>query len=92
VDRLVGRVVTPEEVGRDSSIFVVVGDVPVPGGEICGVMAAASASPSFWSDAPLTTPSTASLDRVAAGVIGGECIEGRGLSCGDGLPDSERVL
>lgn len=73
-DRLVGRVFTPEEGGLESSMFVVVGDVPVPGGEICGVIA--STAPSFWSGAPLAVPSTASLDRVAAGVIGGECIEG----------------
>lgn len=53
----------------------------VPGGEICGVTAAASTSAStFCSGAPLAAPSTASLDRVAAGVMGGECIdEGRGL-------------
>lgn len=56
--------------------MVVVGDVLVPGGEICGVIAAASTAASFWSGAPLAAPSTASLDRVAAGVIGGECIEG----------------
>lgn len=78
-DRLVGLVVTPEDPGRESSMFVVDGDVP--GGEICGVTAAASSSAStFCSGAPLADPSTASRDLVAAGVMGGECIEvGRGL-------------
>lgn len=34
----------------------------------------------FWKEAPLVVPSIASLDLVAAGVMGGECIEdGRGL-------------
>jgi hypothetical protein len=78
-DRLVGLVVTPEDPGLDSSMFVVDGDVP--GGEICGVTAAGSSSAStFCSGAPFAVPSTASRDLVAAGVIGGECIEvGRGL-------------
>jgi hypothetical protein len=60
-------------------MFVVVGDVP--GDEICGVTAAGSSSVlTFWRGAPLVVPSTASLDLVAAGVMGGECIEdGRGL-------------
>lgn len=73
-------------------MFVVDGDVP--GGEICGVTAAASSSAStFWSGAPFAVPSTASRDLVAAGVIGGECIEdGRGLWCGDGLPDEVYVF
>lgn len=87
VDTLVGLVVAPEDPGRDSSMFVVDGDVP--GGEICGVTAAASSSAStLCSGAPFAVPSAASRDLVAAGVIGGECIEvGRGLWCGDGLPE-----
>lgn len=91
-ERLVGLVVTPEDPGRDSSIFVVDGDVP--GGEICGVTAAASSSAStFCSGAPLAVPSTASRDLVAAGVIGGECIEvGRGLWFGEGRRDEVCVL
>lgn len=78
-DRLVGLVVTPEDPGLDSSMFVVDGDVP--GGEICGVTAAGSSSAStFCSGAPFAVPSTASRDLVAAGVMGGECMEvGRGL-------------
>lgn len=91
-ERLVGLVVTPEEPGRDSSMFVVDGDVP--GGEICGVTAAGSSSAStLCRDAPFAFPSTASRDLVAAGVIGGECIEeGLGLWCGDGLPEEVCVL
>ena len=41
-DLLVGRVVTPEELGRDSSTFVVDGEVP--GGEICGLTTIGSSS------------------------------------------------
>jgi hypothetical protein len=90
VDLLVGLV--PEEPGRESSIFVVDGDVP--GCDICGVMAAGSSSAStFCKGAPFVVPSEASRDRVAAGVMGGECIEvGRGLWWGDGRPEEVRVL
>jgi hypothetical protein len=78
VERLVGAV-WPDDPGRESSIFVVDGDVL--GSEICGVTAAGSSSVlTFWRVAPLTVPSIASRDLVAAGVMGGECIEdGRGL-------------
>lgn len=86
-DMLVGRVAGPEDGGLDSSKFVVEGDVP--GGEICGVTAAGSSSAStFCRGAPLAVASTAaSLDRVAAGVIGGECIEEGRVGPGEGLPD-----
>jgi hypothetical protein len=78
VERLVGAV-WPDDPGRESSIFVVVGDVP--GDEIWGVTAVGSSSVlTFWRGASLVVPSIASLDLVAAGVMGGECIEdGRGL-------------
>jgi hypothetical protein len=78
VERLVGAV-WPDDPGRESSTFVDDGDVP--GGEICGVTAVGSSSVlTLWRGAPLTLPSIASRDLVAAGVIGGECIEdGRGL-------------
>jgi hypothetical protein len=79
---VVGLVATPDDPGLESSTFVVEGEVPdVPGGEICGVTAAGSSSAStFWRGAPFAVLSAASRDLVAAGVIGGECIEvGRGL-------------
>lgn len=83
VEPVVGLVTTPDDVGLESSIFVVDGEVPdVPGGEICGVTAAGSSSLlTFCNGAPFADASTASLDLVAAGVIGGECIDvdGRGL-------------
>lgn len=60
-------------------MFVVVGDVPeVPGGDIWDATAAAFSSAStFGRGTPFESlsPSTASRDLVAAGVIGGECIE-----------------
>jgi len=92
-DRLVGLVEVPDDPGRELSTLVVDGDVP--GGEICGVTAAGSSSAStFCKGAPFACPSAgASLDLVAAGVMGGECIEDtRGLWWGEGLPEEVCVL
>lgn len=70
---LVGLVDAPDEPGLESSACVVVGEGSC-GGVICGP-ASPSAS-TFSRAAPLfNCASATSLDLVAAGVIGGECIE-----------------
>jgi hypothetical protein len=91
-ERLVGLVDVPDDPGRESSTCVVDGEGP--GGDSCGVIIDESSSAStFWRGAPFTVVSTWSRDLVAAGVIGGECIEeGRGLWWGDGLPDEVYVF
>lgn len=81
----------PDDAGRRSSPSVVERDVL--GGEIWGVTAAGSLMASTFCNGGATlTPST-SLDLVAEGVMGGECMGGtRGLWRGDGLPEEVLVL
>jgi len=95
-DRLVGfGAYTPVD-PTDAALggFADVLDGEMSGPEICGVMAAESSSASTFlkgTVGPLV-PSTASRDLVAAGVIGGECIEEGRLWCGDCLLEEDCVL